>query len=616
MSVNEEEIVFCYACRSPMSVGSLQPYSRVACPQCGEENRVKNQFGPYRVTKRHAIGGMSSVFAAIDETLNREVALKILSEEYSKDEKRIVAFEEEARLTASFSHPHVVKILTTGRAFGHFFIAMEFVPGGHFEQRIYEKGKLSEAEVLPLAIQIAEGLKGAQTAGLIHRDIKPGNILFDAQGNAKIVDFGLALVTKGGEAKADEIWATPYYVPPETIEGGVEDFRSDVYAFGATLYHALAGIPPCNEASMDTKLLRAAKTKVVPLKRVAPDVSHETCEIIDRAMAYHPKNRFGSYDEMIASFRASIKSLEGGAGSVGATTSQLRKRSIVRAKQKRLYFGLAAVVGLIGLGVLLLLSNKDQSEADAKPVMKVVNVRPSRTDSSDSKTGASSTYQDARDSLKKGDYVESEKRFKRLFSDPKIGEPTRTWAGMESVVISLLDARMQDARSQARVVREHVEKHSDQLPQAFVNDLIPALRSLDRFELVEIGAAKTLELSNEQLMGCLIIGLKNWEQGGIAQAAPFFEKIMEEVDAENTGAVSGYRSMVASYLDDYQLLNGDAMKSIPENADECRNMIEELNRVRSLLKTQGRAKFNVRSRQQELAQHEKYLANRQKRSRD
>ena len=303
MPSNEGDIAWCESCNGPMSIESVAPFTEVICPHCESENRVKKQFGPYQITRQHAIGGMSSVFIAVDETLHREVAMKILSEEYSKDAKRIAAFEEEARLTASFSHPHVVKIFTTGYAFGRFYIAMELVPGGHFEQRIRECGEVSEEEVLPLAVQIAEGLKGAQSAGLIHRDIKPGNILLDSEGNAKIVDFGLALVTQAGTAKAEEIWATPYYVPPEAIEGQVEDFRSDIYAFGSTLFHALAGVPPCAEESMDTKLLRAAKQAVVPLREVAPHLMDETCAVIDRAMAYRPDDRFGSYDEMISDLK-------------------------------------------------------------------------------------------------------------------------------------------------------------------------------------------------------------------------------------------------------------------------------------------------------------------------
>src|SRR5688572_30289950 len=133
-----ENIAHCHACGSPMNVEEIPPFSNVGCPACGEQNRVKCEFGPYTLVRRHAVGGMSMVFAAHDPTLDREVALKILSEDFSADERRIAAFEEEARITASFSHPNVVRVLTTGKAFGRLYIAMELVPGGHFEHQIQE----------------------------------------------------------------------------------------------------------------------------------------------------------------------------------------------------------------------------------------------------------------------------------------------------------------------------------------------------------------------------------------------------------------------------------------------------------------------------------------------
>ena len=130
--------------------------------------------------------------------------------------------------------------------------------------------------------------------------------MLDADGHAKIVDFGLALVTQGGKAQATEIWATPYYVPPETIEGIPEDFRSDIYAFGATLYHALSGKPPCGEESMATDVLREAKKKVLPLSSADASISNATCRIVDRAMAYDPAGRFSSYDELIAGLTTAL----------------------------------------------------------------------------------------------------------------------------------------------------------------------------------------------------------------------------------------------------------------------------------------------------------------------
>ncbi|MDP5006764.1 MAG: serine/threonine protein kinase, partial [Verrucomicrobiales bacterium] len=335
MPEHEESIAYCHACGNPMNVEKVAPFSNVTCPTCSKHTRVKREFGPYTLTRRHAVGGMSMVFVARDETLDREVALKILSEEFSTDGKRIAAFEEEARITASFSHPHVVRVLTTGKAFGRLYIAMELVPGGHFEHQIRERGKIPEVEMLPLAIQVAEGLKAAHAAGLIHRDIKPGNILLDAEGHAKIVDFGLSLVTQGGTAQATEIWATPYYVPPETIEGLPEDFRSDIYAFGATLYHALAGVPPCDEESMGTNVLREAKKRVVPLGKIDPELSIATCAIVDRAMAYSPEDRFGSYDEMISALQSALKRLNSSASGVSESSGSASRRRALKKRKER-----------------------------------------------------------------------------------------------------------------------------------------------------------------------------------------------------------------------------------------------------------------------------------------
>ncbi len=594
-----------------MSVIGLPPYSRVACPTCGEENRIKKQFGPYTVTKRHAIGGMSSVFAGIDTTLNREVALKILSEEYSKDEKRIAAFEDEARLTASFSHPHVVKILTTGRAFGLFYIAMEFVPGGHLEHRIYEQGKLPEAEVLPLAIQIAEGLKGAQSAGLIHRDIKPGNILFDAEGNAKIVDFGLALVTKGGEAKADEIWATPYYVPPEAIEGGVEDFRSDIYAFGATLYHTLSGVPSCSEDSMDTKLLRIAKTKVIPLKRVAPDISYETCAIVDRAMSYDPRNRFRSYDEMIIALEGAIKGLENGGGQHAAAAhahaqAHAIQRMQLREKQRKTIITTVAsiVVAVVVIFLLIRFITEDNSNG---PSTIINNPGHGEVDPADNNKEIISQYNTANELMKQGKLRESEEAFIKLFSNSKVEEPTRTWSGLDGVVSALLDGRMNDANRHAKAVSGHIDSQASKLPAGFPGALSPVLKNLYRSDFQDIKNSNINKVDNEHLMACMILGLKNWEQGGLDKAVPFFEKIVSEVKTTQSGPMAWYRKVAENYLSDYKLLKSIEMKSFPSTSNQCKTSSKELENIYGQLKTRGRARFNIRSMQNDLAQHEKYL---------
>ena len=547
---------------------------------------------------------MSSVFVAKDEALDREVALKILSEEYSKDEKRITAFEEEARLTASFSHPNVVRVLTTGRAFDRFYIAMEFVPGGHFEHQIREKGQVPETEILPLAIQVAEGLKGAQAAGLIHRDVKPGNILLDSEGNAKIVDFGLALVTKGGKAKATEIWATPYYVPPEAIEGGTEDFRADIYAFGATLYHALAGKPPCNEESMATDVLREAKKKIIPLKKADPKLLDETCAVIDRAMAYEPEKRFSSYDEMIADLETALKVARGEAVKDSEGVTKAERRAELRARKRRNTFLIAgaAVLAIAGIATLILLNSPDPKPS--KTGTKVLTVDTGDTGVKESPREIATRYAFARTSMEKGNFEKAGKVFSSLLKDKNVQEPTRTWSGLQAVVAALMDGRMDLAKEYAAAADAHFGTGPEGLDPGFLIGVRPVLNRIPEHGFMELGSLDLGDSGNERFMGCFLAALKNWENGGIEQAVPLFE-IMVSVPALASDSVLGlYQETAKNYLADYRMLTTGAMDSNPKTVKECRVAIEDLNRQLTLLKTNGRARFNIRARQLDFAKLE------------
>lgn len=608
MSAGEEEIIVCYACGAPMNIASVAPYSRVGCPACHTENRVKKQFGPYVLTRRHAIGGMSSVFIANDETLGREVALKILSEEYSNDEKRIVAFEQEARLTASFSHPNVVRVLTTGRAFGRFYIAMEFVPGGHFEHQIREKGRIPETELLPLAIQVAEGLKGAQAAGLIHRDIKPGNILLDSEGNAKIVDFGLALVTKGGKATATEIWATPYYVPPEAIEGGAEDFRSDIYAFGATLYHALAGTPPCDEETMATDKLREAKKRIIPLKKAAPDLLDETCAVVDRAMAYESIQRFGSYDDMIAGLKTALQvALGERVKDASGITKAERRAELRRSKQRRnLLLGALAVVTVAGFVTFIVANSKPRPKV--QPRINNTVVGGAVEQGGDSPVEIASRYRSARKAMEGGDLKKAEERFAALLEDNSVQEPTRSWAGIQAVVAALMDGRMNDARKRSWLAEKHLSANPAGLGSGFQTGVMPVLTKLRRPEFFDISKLDLGSSGNERFMGCLIAGLKNWEQGGLDQAVPFFRRITSEKSLGQDVILDWYQQAVGAYLKDYDTLSAAGLKKDPATPEECRASIDALNETFTLLNTKGRARFNIRARQLDLAKLERTLS--------
>ncbi len=586
-----------------MDVTLVAPFSNVECPVCAKHTRVKREFGPYTLLRRHAIGGMSVVFIAQDNTLGREVVVKILNEEYGGDEKRIGAFEEEARITASFSHPHVVRVFTTGRAFGRFYIAMELVPGGHFEHHIRERGSIPEAEVLPLAIQVAAGLKAAHGAGLIHRDVKPGNILLDASGNAKLVDFGLALVTKGGTATAAEIWATPYYVPPETIEGQAEDFRSDIYAFGATFYHALAGKPSCDEETMDTNRLREAKRKIPPLAKVAPGISAETCAIIDRAMAHDPEQRFRSYDDLTAALEGSRQRLA--SGGVAALPAGSSRRAGGAPGEKLALTGAAlAVVGALVFGAWWVTRPNEEPVA-ATPTEETTATPPPVTSDDGGGMRAGAAYREAGDALRAGDYAKARNLFGQVRDEPGVLEPTGSWAACEVVICAYLDGRPAQARRDARAASEHLQR-APRLDPELRTVLVAAVESLRDFPAIPRSAAGA-PLSGSHLLAALIAGLKNWEHGMPAAALPHFKAVLAVEAADADRWVEPYQEILRGYLADHAKLVAAEPDPLPDRAADCRTRSDELEALRVGLRSRGRAAFNLRAWQWMLEQRARAL---------
>jgi eukaryotic-like serine/threonine-protein kinase len=603
MPEGELEIVNCHACGQSMDVSDVAPFSNVECPVCGEHTRVKREFGPYTLMKRHAIGGMSVVFVAQDNTLNREVIVKILNEEYGSDDKRIAAFEEEARITASFSHPNVVRVFTTGRAFGRFYIAMELVPGGHFEHHIRERGSIPEAEMLPLAVQVVAGLKAAQAAGLIHRDMKPGNILLDAAGNAKIVDFGLALVTKGGKAQATEIWATPYYVPPETIEGLPEDFRSDMYAFGATLYHALAGKPSCDEESMDTNKLREVKKKILPLAKAAPSLSAETCAVVDRAMAHDPAQRFRSYDDLLAALETARQRLaSGGSGPPVKAGNGSRRGSNIGEK---VALGVAAVLILGALGFAGWWVTREEpkpqiSQGGTTPTP--VAVDPSGSDNS---ARIGSAYRSAGESLRAGDYTKARTLFAEVRDQPGVLQPTGSWAACEALIAAYLDGRSDEARKDAREASEHI-KGAAGLAENNREFLLEGLDKLSGLRPV-MWSKDSPAPTGPALLIAMISGLKNWEHGMPDLALPHFKAVIA-VEAKGADSwVAPYQEILRGYVSDAEKLKAAIPDKFPDRADACRGLADELHAVHASLKTKGRARFNLRALQLDLEKHARLL---------
>ena len=596
-----------------MNVADVGPFAGVACPTCGAEVRVKTEMGSYRLVRHIAHGGMSVIYAALDTTLNREIAVKVLNEEYSADEKREAEFKKEARLTATVSHPNIVDVYTVGRAYDRYFIAMELVPGESLEERMSDSGALPEDAVIRLALQVVDGLRSAKGAGLLHRDIKPGNILIAEDGTAKLVDFGLSLLTESGTVQAEEIWATPTYVAPEVLEQSGEDHRADIYALGSTLYHALSGCRPIELTEVSNKAARKAKQEIVPLKRVAPWLSNETAQIVEKAMADDPYERFQDYDEFrteLEGARMVLKEKGTKAPVQGATRSKRRKRYDIR---RNILVGLSVVIALFlllaaGLYISAIQSNK-REEGPTGDVALMVDLEKNPNVGLEAAMQINEAYQTARKFLKEDDYVGAEQKFCEVWRDKRAPAETAIWAGFEAVVVSFLDGRSADAR-------QHLADLFDFVNEQQASDTVMGRRVQAAAELLTglqfIPAERTPEVLDKPFRATVFfaMALKTWEQGDLERACGMFEKFLRGGPWPESDWMQSYLRIANRYIADYRLISEVDFEEGGKTRSEIESDILALDSLHSSLKTTGRARFNVKVWQSVLRERLRYLRNR------
>jgi len=294
------ESINCHACNAPIDPAGQAAFTQVECPRCGAVSVVPLQFGNLLLLNVLGIGGMGTVYKGIDLQLNRHVAVKILRPKFAGDQQFIEAFAREARSAAAINHHNVAQVYSFSEHGGQYYLMMELLERGSLDDRITKRGKMPEADVLAVGAGIAAGLNAAHHRGLLHRDIKPGNILFNDDGVAKLVDFGLAGAQhEAAGPGAGVIWGTPYYIAPEKLRGQLEDFHSDMYSLGATLFHALAGRPPFDAQTAAEVLSKQATAPAFNLKTYNPAVQDFTANVIGRTLAKNPTERFATYDALI-----------------------------------------------------------------------------------------------------------------------------------------------------------------------------------------------------------------------------------------------------------------------------------------------------------------------------
>ena len=310
MPVTTEErkqlrMVTCGGCNAKVFIpGDLKPLATTPCPKCGFQIMMPLQLRQFELRSFIAAGGMGLVYRAFDLVLEREVALKMMKSELLNDQQALDSFYREARACASLNHTNIIHIYTFDESDGQKYLAMELADQGSLDGRIELYQRLSEDKVLDIGIKIASALDLALKHGFLHRDIKPGNILFNADDEPKLVDFGLARKAEAEQDPEEGAWGTPYYVAPEKIKREPETFQSDMYSLGGTLYHALTGHVPFEAPTVEELVQAHVNVPLTPPNQVVPEISQAGSDALLRAMAKHPGDRFQSYDEFIMAMTA------------------------------------------------------------------------------------------------------------------------------------------------------------------------------------------------------------------------------------------------------------------------------------------------------------------------
>ena len=261
---------------------------------------VFGETGNFLLERELGKGGMGGVYMGRDKMLDRPVAVKVMLKEYGSDIEFIERFKHEAQAAARLIHPNIAQVYSYGIADGMPYIAMELVAGGSLDQLMkLQPGKIDIPRVMKICEQVAQALRCSADQGLVHGDIKPENVLLDANGNAKIVDFGLAAMQKN----TDEIWGTPYYIAPEKVKKEPVDYRADMYSLGGTIYHALTGVAPFEGDDAAAVVRKRFEGNPVPPSAHRPEITPQIDALVLKMLALNPADRFPTFEALLEEFR-------------------------------------------------------------------------------------------------------------------------------------------------------------------------------------------------------------------------------------------------------------------------------------------------------------------------
>ena len=324
----------------------------------------------YELEELVGTGGMSSVFRAHDRLLDRKVALKILHQQYSDDADYIERFRREARAVAALSHPNIVTVIDRGEHENKQFIVFEYIHGENLKALIERRGPAPVTTALELAMQIARGLSFAHQQGLVHRDVKPQNILLNGDGQAKVTDFGIArsLDMQHGMTQTGTVLGTSDYIAPEQAQGQRVDEHTDVYSLGVVLYEMLTNEVPFPGENFVAVAMRHINEEPPPIRDKRPDVTPRLEAAVQCAMAKRPEDRFPTMADFCRELEANLAEAQGGTVAAPALPRRA-KTPRPRGRGANPWPIVLALVALIAIGAVIayLLAHRANDNAASPP---------------------------------------------------------------------------------------------------------------------------------------------------------------------------------------------------------------------------------------------------------
>ena len=265
------------------------------------EPLIGREIGGYRILQLLGKGGMGRVYKAMQVSLDRIVAIKILSKQYATNAPFIERFRREAMALARLSHPNVVAVYDVGESDGFHYFSMEYMVGGTIAQKISRGRKLPPETTVNMMIDVARGLEYAEKQGIVHRDIKPANMMLDRQDNVKIGDLGIARSIDESQADIGPVgvYGSPHYIAPEQGSGGIADHRSDIYSLGASFYRILTGKTLFRGSSARDVILKHLHEQATPLRELEPRLPNILCRAVEKMICKDPSDRYQNAGEVV-----------------------------------------------------------------------------------------------------------------------------------------------------------------------------------------------------------------------------------------------------------------------------------------------------------------------------